>query len=173
MRLAWLAIAGCGALIALLLSGLGTVVGISYGKDKVPSRRVARDYIVREFPKAAPVVLLKDERGRRFRTDRLWVEAANRCARTDRQVECRFEARLVARKPGAFPAVRCGSDRRHDAEVWVKLRDGKPIGRPGDYVCKGERRARRRPQAIRSECPRGGTSARARPRSAARCRSGP
>jgi hypothetical protein len=99
-------------------------------KDSVPSRAAARAYFVRTFPKAAPSALLQDERGARFRTARLRVVPARRCARTRRQVECRFRVRLAPRRKQRYAPIRC------HGELWAKRRDGRLVARVGDYVCR-------------------------------------
>ena len=99
-------------------------------KDRVPTRKEARSWFVREFPAAAPSALLQDERGRRFRTKRLTVVPARRCQRNRRQVECRFTVRLVPKKRGRYAPIRCRG------ELWGKKRNGRMIGRVGDYVCR-------------------------------------
>jgi hypothetical protein len=99
-------------------------------RDTVPSRARARADMVRFFPAAAPTSLLRQPRGGLFRTRRLRVEPARRCARTRVQVECAFVALLVARRGQPFAPVRCRG------ELWAKRRGREIIGRVGDYVCR-------------------------------------
>ena len=56
----------------------------------------ARAYILDAVPSVAPRVMLGDERAAFFRTERLWVQRAERCRRrSDVAVSCRVSARLV------------------------------------------------------------------------------
>ena len=101
-------------------------------------KRAARAYIVKVVPRGAPSVMLGDERAGFFRTERLWVERAERCRRHSAvAVSCRFVARLVPdavhRKRNWWPISCRGS-------VLVgRLSDGRLKGTQRDYVCRTAR----------------------------------
>lgn len=98
-------------------------------------KREARGYLLDAMPKGAPRVMLPDERGRFFRTDRLWVQRADGCRRrSDVAVSCRYVARLV---PDASHRARNWWPIRCRGSVLVgRLPDGRLKGTQGDYVCR-------------------------------------
>lgn len=100
-------------------------------KDVVPSRTRARHYFTTQFPKVAPAALLKDQRAFVYKTKKLRVAPAKKCHRGAQQVKCTFTVVLRPRKnaPRSFGRIRCRG------ELWGKLRNGKMIGRVGDYTC--------------------------------------
>jgi len=116
--------------VAIALAAVLVAAPAASARDTVPTRKEARRWFVREFPAAAPSALLQDERGRRFRTKRLTVVPARRCRRSRRQVECRFTAKLVPKERGQYGPIRCRG------ELWGKKRNGRMLGRVGDYVCR-------------------------------------
>jgi hypothetical protein len=97
-------------------------------------KRAARAYLVDVVPKGAPRVMLRDERAGFFRTERLWVQRAERCRRrSDVSVNCRIVARLVPdaehRKRNWWPISCRGS-------VLVTLDGGRLQASQRDYVCR-------------------------------------
>ena len=102
-------------------------------------KKEARAYLVDAVRKGGPRVMLGGERGRIFRTAKLWVQRAERCRRRSEElVTCRFVARLQA-DPGRsernwWPITCRGS-------VTVgRLEDGRLQGDQNDYVCRTTRR---------------------------------
>jgi len=78
----------------LIAAALATAVlgGSTASADAATlSKRDARAFLVRAFPRAAPRALLRAERAEFFTTERLWVQDARRCGRRDAAtVTCRF-----------------------------------------------------------------------------------
>jgi len=122
----------------LIAAALATAVlgGSTASADAATlSKRDARAFLVRAFPRAAPRALLRDERAAFFSTERLWVQDARHCGRRDAAtVTCRFRARLVPdaahRKRNWWP-ISC----RGKAQA-RRLGDGRLQGSPRDYVCR-------------------------------------
>jgi hypothetical protein len=79
--------------------------------------------------------MLRDERARFFRTQRLWVERAASCERRSNvEVTCRFAARLVpdaAHRRANWWPISC----RGSVAVGL-LKDGRLIGSQRNYVCR-------------------------------------
>lgn len=102
------------------------------GKDE------ARAYLLDAIRKGAPRVMLGDERAAIFRTERLWVQRAERCRRESAQVvSCRFVARLEAdasRSARNWWPITC----RGSVAVG-RLQDGRLHGDQRDYVCRTTR----------------------------------
>jgi hypothetical protein len=98
-------------------------------------KRAARAYVIDHVPPDAPRVMLGDERAAFFRTERLWVQRAERCRRRSAvEVSCRIVARMVPdaahRSQNWWPIVCRGS-------VLVgRLDDGRLKGTQLDYVCR-------------------------------------
>ncbi len=118
-------------LLTLALVGAAGVMD-ARAADPVPSSREARAFFFGWFPPVAPALLLKDERGRDYRTSGLRVESSRTCRRTRRDVRCNFGIALV-RKPGV-------TWRFHDpiqcrGELRAARRHGRLVGRLGDYRC--------------------------------------
>lgn len=113
-----------------VLAGASTPADAAY-----VGKRAARAYLVDAVPKGAPRVMLRDERARFFRTERLWVESSRSCRRhSDVAVSCRFVARLVpdaAHRRANWWPISC----RGSIEVGL-LRDGRLTGSQRDYVCR-------------------------------------
>jgi hypothetical protein len=98
------------------------------------AKRAARAYVLKNVPPRAPSVMLRDERAGFFRTERLWVQRAERCKRRSAvAVSCRIVALLVPdaahRRRNWWPIECRGS-------VLVELRDGRLKGSQLDYVCR-------------------------------------
>lgn len=102
-------------------------------------REAARSYLLKAVPAAAPGVMLGDARAGFFRTERMWVQRAERCRRrSEVAVSCRFTARLVP-------------DASHRRQNWWPIecrgtlivgldRGGRLQGDQGHYTCRTIRR---------------------------------
>ena len=115
-------------MVVVFLAAVLALASAAKGADTVPTKKRARAYIVKEFPAVAAqrMPLPPAPNGKPWRLKRFKVEKARDCRRTKRQVECEFSARFVG---GGYP-IKC-----NNGEIWVKLRNGQPIGRVGDYEC--------------------------------------
>lgn len=99
------------------------------------AKRPVRAYLLKAVPPVAPGVMLGDERAGFFRTERFWVQRAERCHRgSDVEVSCRFVARLAP-------------DAAHRAQNWWPIEcrgtllvrptdDGRLQGVQRDYTCR-------------------------------------
>lgn len=98
-------------------------------------KREARAYVLDVVPAGAPQVMLRDERAGFFRTERLWVQPAQRCQRrAPVSVSCRVVAQLVP-------------DAAHRARNWwpiscrgsvlvTRLDTGRLQATQRDYACR-------------------------------------
>jgi hypothetical protein len=99
------------------------------------AKRAARAYVLDKVPPGAPRVMLGDERAAFFRTERLWVQRAERCRRRSAvEVSCRIVARLapdaVHRKRNWWP-IAC-----HGSVLVGRLADGRLKGTQLHYACR-------------------------------------
>ena len=117
------------AIAAIAASSAAAVASPASAADSVPSRSSARAYFVRVFPPVAPLRLLGNPRAEEFTTGAFAIESARRCHRSRVQVICSFRATLEPKDEQKFDAVKCSG------ELWAKRRNGKIIGRVGDYKC--------------------------------------
>jgi hypothetical protein len=98
-------------------------------------KRAARVYVLHNVPRGAPRVMLGDERAAFFRTERLWVQRAERCHRRSAvEVSCRIVARLVpdaAHRRANWSPITC-----RGGVLVGRLDDGRLRGSQLDYVCR-------------------------------------
>ena len=98
-------------------------------------KRAARIYVLHNVPRGAPRVMLGDERAAFFRTERLWVQRAERCHRRSAvEVSCRIVARLVpdaAHRRANWSPITC-----RGGVLVGRLNDGRLRGSQLDYVCR-------------------------------------
>jgi hypothetical protein len=121
--------------IAVAFAAVGFGVWAPAADAAFVGKRAARAYVLHNVPPGAPRVMLGDERAAFFRTERLWVQPAERCRRRSAvAVSCRIVARLVPdaehRRANWWPIACRGS-------VLVgRLDDGRLKGSQLDYVCR-------------------------------------
>ncbi len=125
--------------IAIAISAVLVGVSAPSADAAFVGKRAARAYLLKAMPKGAPRVMLRDERGRFFRTQKLWVEPSAGCDRESAvAVSCRFVARLVpdaAHRRANWWPISC----RGSVQVGL-LRDGRLTGSQRDYACRTIRR---------------------------------
>lgn len=121
--------------IAVVLAAMLLGVSAPAADAAFVAKRAARAYVLENVPPGAARVMLGDERARFFRTERLWVQRAERCHRRSAvAVSCRIVARLVpdaVHRRGNWWPIDCRGS------VLVELAgDDRLRGTQLDYVCR-------------------------------------